>query len=172
MTESEGAQLRVWVVDTGPLIFLSKLGHLDLLKGAADTIYAAQAVLDEIHAKPDEAAQAIDLACQPWLTIEQVTNHQAVEILLADLGLGEAETIVLAKEIEAERVVMDDLDARRFAHRIGLHPIGTLGLLLAARLEGKIPSLHKEIEKLADAGFHATPELVDGVLTEAGEREF
>lgn len=170
MTEPARVAERVWAVDTGPLIFLSKLGHLDLLKGAAD-ICVAQAVIDEIQAKPDEAARAIDLACQSWLSVRQVTNLQAVEILLADLGRGESETIVLAKEIEAERVVMDDLDARRFAHRVGLESIGTLGLLLAARLEGRIASLSHEIEKLADAGFRATPELVDRVLTEAGERE-
>jgi predicted nucleic acid-binding protein len=171
VTEPANLAGRAWAVDTGPLIFLSKLGHLDLLKDAASTICVAEAVIDEIQAKPDEAARAINLACQFWLSVRQVTNRQAVEILLADLGRGESETIVLAKEIEAERVVMDDLDARRFAHRVGLKSIGTLGLLLAARLDGRIASLRREIENLADAGFHATPELVDRVLTEAGERE-
>ena len=171
MIEPESAPKRVWVVDTAPLIFLSKLGHLDLLKTATDEICAAQAVVDEIQGKPDEAARIIDLACQSWLSVRQVRNRQAVEILLADLGLGEAETIVLAKEIAAERVMMDDLDARRFAHRVGLELIGTLGLLLAARLSGKIPSLRTEIEKLEAAGFRAAPRLIERLLIEANEAE-
>ena len=161
MTDPESVPKRVWVVDTGPLIFLSKLGHLELLKNAASMVCAAQSVLDEIRAKPDEAALLIDLACQSWLSVRQVDNRQAVEILLADLGPGEAETIVLAKELEAERVVMDDLDARRLAHRIGFKLIGTLGLLLTARLDGKIASLHQEIERLEAAGFRAAPELIE-----------
>jgi predicted nucleic acid-binding protein len=43
-----------WVVDTSPLIFLAKLGRLDLLRRAADTVCTPQAVLNEIQAKPDE----------------------------------------------------------------------------------------------------------------------
>jgi predicted nucleic acid-binding protein len=151
------------------LIFLSKLGRLELLKAAAETVCVAQAVIDEIKVKPDEAADAIHVACESWLSVRQVQNRQAVEILMADVGPGEAETIVLARELHAGRVVMDDLDARRFAHRVGLNVVGTLGLLLAARLDGKILSLQSEIERLAQAGFHAAPELVSRLLREAGE---
>ncbi len=38
------------------------------------------------------------------------------------------------------------VDARRFASRVGLSPVGTLGILLAARLRGEIPSIREEIE--------------------------
>jgi hypothetical protein len=156
-------------VNTGPLIFLAGLGRLDLLSTGPDSIYVAEAVAREIRAKPDEAAHAFEVACLSWLSLRPVTNRQAVEILLADLGPGEAETIVLAKEVGAELVVMDDLDARRFAHRIGLRVIGTLGLLLAARLDGRISSLSQEVEKLTAAGFYAAPDLVERLLREAGE---
>jgi hypothetical protein len=171
MTSPEHTPERIWVVDTEPLIFLSKLDHPDLLRSAAETVCVSQAVIDEIQAKPDEAALAVDHACHSWLSVRQVGNQQAVEILLADLGRGEAETIVLAKELEANRVVIDDLDARRYARRIGLELIGTLGLLLLARLEGKIISLGQEIERLEAAGFRAAPELVESLLLEAGEAE-
>ena len=117
--------MTTWVVDTSPLIFLSKLGRLNLLQAGADTVCVPQAVMDEIRAKPDEASQLIKRASQSWLTVREVHNRQAVEILLADLGLGEAEVIVLAKELDADRVVMDDLDARRFARRVDLNLVGT-----------------------------------------------
>jgi predicted nucleic acid-binding protein len=159
----------IWVVDTSPLIFLSKLGRLDLLQGQARTICAPQAVLDEIGAKTDEAAQAIEQASRSWLSVRQVGNRQAVEILLADLGPGEAEAIVLAKEVSADKVVMDDLDARRFARRVGLDLIGTMGLLLAARLRGDIPSLREEIAHLQGLGFHIAAPLAEALLREAGE---
>jgi predicted nucleic acid-binding protein len=159
----------LWVVDTSPLVFLTKLDHLDLLRTGAETVCVPQAVLDEIRAKPDKAARAIEQASRSWLTVCQVGSLQAVEILLADLGSGEAEVIALAKELAADKVVMDDLDARRFARRVQLNVIGTMGLLLSARLRGEIPSLQEEIERLQTLGFRVAPSLAEAVLREAGE---
>jgi len=158
-----------WVVDTNPLIFLGKLGRLDLLKQSADVVHAPQAVLDETRAKPDDATQAIEDAARSWLSVQAVGNQSAVEILLSDLDRGEAEAIVLAREIGADRLVMDDLDARRFARRVGLEVVGTMGLLLAARLRGEIPSIREEIERLQKLGFRVSPSLVEAMLREAGE---
>jgi predicted nucleic acid-binding protein len=157
------------VVNASPLIFLAKLDQLDLLRKGADTICVPQAVLDEIRAKPDEATVTIEQASQSWLSIRQVENRNAVEVLLADLDLGEAEVIVLAREIKADRVVMDDLDARRLARRVGLDLIGTMGLLLAAHLRGEIPSMWAEIERLRAFGFRVSPSLVEAILREARE---
>jgi len=92
-----------------------------------------------------------------------------VSILLASLDRGEAEVLVLAKELDADRVVMDDLDARRFARRAGFDLVGTLGLLLAARLRGEIPSVQQEIEQLRTLGFRVASPLVEAILREAGE---
>jgi predicted nucleic acid-binding protein len=47
--------------------------------------------------------------------------------------------------------------------------VGTLGLLLAARLRGDILSLKEEIEQLQELGFYVAPDLVEAVLEEAGE---
>jgi predicted nucleic acid-binding protein len=77
--------------------------------------------------------------------------------------------IALASERAAERIVMDDLDGRRLARRLGLEPIGTLGLLLAARLRGKLSSLRGEIERLEREGSRASASLVEVVLKAAGE---
>ena len=76
---------------------------------------------------------------------------------------------MLAKELESQRLVVDDLDARRFAQRAGLSVVGTLGLLLAAKLRGELPSLRAEIERLESAGFHMSERLIVAVLSRAGE---
>ncbi|MBU0703026.1 MAG: DUF3368 domain-containing protein [Chloroflexi bacterium] len=161
--------MTTWVVDTDPLIFLAKLDHLDLLRYGADTVCIPQAVLAEVQTKPDKAARAIKEACQTWLSVQKVSDQRTVEILLAALDRGEAEVIVLAKELDADQVVMDDLDARRFARRAGFDLVGTLCLLLAARLRGEIPSVREEIERLQVLGFHAAPSPVRAILKEAEE---
>jgi len=93
-----------------------------------------------------------------------------MEVLQADLGPGEAEASVLAKECGAEMLVLDDLDARRFASRVGLSVVGTAGLLLAAKLRGDIPSLAADLDRLEVAGFRIGARLNQAVLAAAGER--
>lgn len=161
--------MTIWVVNASPLIFLSKLGRLDLLRQGADTVYVPEAVLDEVRAKPDEATEAIEQACRSWLSVRRTRNREVLEILQADLDKGEAAVIALSRETNAERVVMDDLDARRFARRLGLNVVGTMGLLLAAHLRGEIPSVREEIERLEAFGFRVSPALVEAILREAKE---
>lgn len=158
-----------WVVDTSPLIFLAKLDRLDLLRRSADEVLVPAAVIEEVRAYPDEASRKIEDALGSWLREERVEGRQVVDVLLADLDFGEAEVIALAHETFAERIVMDDLDGRRFARRLKLEPIGTLGLLLAARLRGELSSLREEIERLERQGFRASPSLVEAILRASGE---
>lgn len=162
--------MSVWVIDAGPLLFLAKLGRLDLLPQTSD-VYIPEAAYVETQQYSDKAAEVIALAAQEWLTVSAVGNRQAVQLLLADMDLGEAEAIVLAAELSADKVVLDDMDARRFAQRIGLAIVGTVGLLLSARLRGDIPSLQAELDRLEGFGFWIHPELVTRVLRTAGELE-
>ncbi len=160
--------MRVWVADASPLIFLAKLDRLDLLIESADQILLPPTVLSEVQAHSDVATLRIENAL-PSFDVRMPAVLPALKILKANLDAGEAEVIALAIESGAERVVMDDLEARRFARRVGLSPIGTLGLLLAARLRGKLPSIRKEIEKLRDHGFRVSGSLIRAILKAGDE---
>jgi predicted nucleic acid-binding protein len=161
--------MSIWVVNTSPLVFLGHRGRLELLRHEGREVCIPRAVAEEIAEKPDAAAQAVQDACAAWMQVRQVTDHMAVALVQAALHTGEAEAIVLATELQAERLVLDDQDARRFALRCGLKIIGTLGILLAAKQRGAISSLREEINALAALGFHAHPQLVAAVLQRAGE---
>ena len=78
-------------------------------------------------------------------------------------------SIVLAAEPHAERLVLDDQDARRFADRCSLKVIGTMGMLLAAKQRGVIASLRAEINTLVALGFRVNPQLVTAILQSARE---
>ena len=161
--------MSAWVVDAGPLIFLAKLDRLDLLLNFGEQIYIPHSVMSEIRAKDDEACSILEQASATWLQVREVKERESVDLLLADMDLGEAEVIVLAREIQADRVLLDDLDARRFARRVGLSPVGTLGILLAARLRGEIPSIREEIERLQEHGFWISDTLKEELLKAAEE---
>jgi predicted nucleic acid-binding protein len=66
---------------------------------------------------------------------------------------------------------MDDLDARRVARRLGLEPIGTVGLLLAGKKRGIVLSLKAALDRLAGMGFWISQALLAEALKEAGEGE-
>lgn len=161
--------MSLWIADTSPLIFLAKLDRLDLLRQSADEVLVPPGVVEEIRRYQDEALDKIEEALGSWLGVRPVAQTQILGILLADLDSGEAEAVALALELRADRLVIDDLDARRLARRLGLAQIGTLGLLLAARLRGELPSLKLEIERLRQEGFRVADSLALSVLRTAGE---
>jgi len=160
----------LWVTNTSPLIFLAHLDRLDLLRHGGRRVCCPASVIEEVVARSDAASQAVRLVVEDWLEVREVQDRTAVDVLQADLGAGEAEAVILAKECGAEMLVLDDLDARRLAGRVGLSVVGTLGLLLAAKLRGDIPSLATEVERLEVAGFRIGVRLKQAVLGAAGER--
>ena len=98
-----------------------------------------------------------------------VADRHAVRLLRSQLHAGESEVLVLGHELSAVWVVLDDLDARRIASRLGLQVVGTIGLLLAAKQRGDIPSLRIELDRLLAKGFRLSPKLRALVLARAGE---
>jgi len=162
--------MSILVADAGPLIFLAKLGRLNLLQIEGNEVFIPNAVMSEIRAKNDDATLKIKQALKTWLQVKIIKNQEAVNLLLADLDIGEAEVIVLANEIKADRLLLDDYNARRFARRIEIPITGTLGILLTAKLQGKIPSVKNEIEGLQKYGFWANKALISKVLSIAEEK--
>lgn len=158
------------VVNTAPLIFLSKIGKLDLLRIGTDVVYAPTTVLTELNSVEDEATNVVQGILGTWLQEKACTQPNLMALTVQALDPGEAEVIALALELETKDIVLDDLDARRFARRSGLLPIGTLGLILAAKRAGIIQAVSPEIEALRKAGFYANDTLVQRILTEAGEQ--
>lgn len=157
------------MVNTSPLVFLGNLDRLELLRQEGREVYIPRAVAVEVAEKPDTATRVVQTACTTWMQIRDVVDRTAVDLVKAALHKGKSEAIVLATELRAERLVIDDQDARRFADHCGLKTIGTLGILLAAKQRGEVVSLRQEIDRLLILGFRVNPRLVDAVLQNAGE---
>ena len=156
------------IVDTGPLVYLAQLNRLTLLQDLYEP-YAPSGVLDEISVWTNEARHLVQTAADDWLKIITITNISLRDHLLPQIDLGEAEVIALAVELGASRVLLDDQDARRSARLYGLQPMGTLGLLLEAKLQGFLPALRPEIERLTQTNFYFSSALIQEVLQAAGE---
>ncbi|MFY9975274.1 MAG: DUF3368 domain-containing protein [Chromatiaceae bacterium] len=156
------------MVNASPLILLGKATDLWLLGRMADRIDVPAAVADEVGAKPDGREILEAIAQDPAFAI--VDKEVATpEILSWDLGSGETQVIAHALAQHAERVVIDDREARRCAMSMGLAVIGTLGIIGRAKTTGLIDRAEPVVKRLLATGLYASDELVRRLLIEVGE---
>ncbi|MBI3583979.1 MAG: DUF3368 domain-containing protein [Nitrospinae bacterium] len=90
-------------------------------------------------------------------------------MLQTSLDDGESEAITLSLEMGANLILLDDSDARERARLYGLKIIGTIGILLHAKMDGKITLLREELNRLKKTGFWIGDKLEARLLKEAGE---
>jgi predicted nucleic acid-binding protein len=153
------------ISNASPLIGLSSIKELTLLRKLFSELVIPTAVYDEVvvEGKNEAGSQEVEQACGDWIKVLPVANKAEVDILLAVLDRGEAETIVLAQELNSELVLLDNREARIFAKKIGLNILGTVGVLQLAREKGFIKDLVKKLEALRNKGFWLSDLLIDEV---------
>lgn len=158
------------VSDATPLIGLATIGRFGLLRRLFGQIYIPAAVYSEVVVAGREIGGAKrEVSAATWINHVSVTDQLAVEVLLDQLDRGEAETIVLAKELRADWVLIDERKGRRKATELGLQMVGTVGLLVRAKQLGWLEVLRPELERLRTEGFSLSQRVVDGVLQQVGE---
>ena len=153
------------VSNSSPLIALAKIGMLDILR---NDIVIPKAVFDEITKPEKEYAKELD----KWGKdkVIEVKNRKAVEYLELIIDGGEAETVVLAEELNVDAVLIDDLKARKIAKFRGLNVIGTVGVLLNAKERELIREVKPLLEKLMKEKIRISKELYDHALDLANEK--
>ena len=158
------------VANTTPLIGLASIGRFDLLHRLFGEIFIAKAVHDEIMKAGTAKQTAVrEVSTSSWLKTRNINDQLAVNVLLDELDLGEAETIVLAHEINADWVIMDEKKGRQKLIQLGLNKIGTVGILLKAKEIGLLSQIRPDLERLQENGFSLSQVVIDTVLKQAGE---
>jgi predicted nucleic acid-binding protein len=95
------------VADTSPIHYLVLVGHVDVLQNLYERVLIPGAVARELQAASTPPAVKAWLAAAPeWLEVRTVNDPD--EPALADLDPGEREAIVLAENVDADAVIIDD----------------------------------------------------------------
>lgn len=98
-------------------------------------------------------------------------NRPLVTALRENLDAGEAETIVLAIELGANMMFMDERDGRHAAQRFGFKPVCVIGILLEAKANQQIQEIRPLLDRLRqEAGFYLSERLYIATLDSCGER--
>jgi uncharacterized protein len=158
------------VSNTSPITSLAGVGQLNLLQQLYGSIIIPQAVYTEMVEAGSLVPGAIEVQTLPWIQTRQVANQELVTELLEELNLGEAQAIVLALELKAELLLLDELPGRTIASQYGLNITGVLGILLEAKRNGSIPAVKPLMDRLIEqVAFRVSSRLYAEVLQSAGE---
>lgn len=159
------------VSDTSVLSGLIKIGHLELLEKVFAEIIIPIKVYQELK---DLSQFGYDLAVvysATWIKVKSPNNLYLVEKLSTNINLGEAEAIVLAIELKADLILMDEKLGREVAESQGLKVTGLIGILIKAKSLGLIHLIKPFLDNLIKVNFRIGKTLYDSALQLANEHD-
>jgi predicted nucleic acid-binding protein len=158
----------VIIADTGPLLSFARAHRLELLRAVVGTLLMPEAVYTEIvvHGAGKPGVEEVRQAS--WIQRESVTDRAFLAQLSPTLHLGEREALALAKE-RGGIVLVDDQEARKEAHRLGLAYLGSLRILKDAKDRGLVNAVRPILAELITTGTYLSETLSQAFLRELGE---
>lgn len=125
------------VSNASPLIFLAKIGKLDLLNRYEVSIpqQVYEEVIKGIESR-DDAQEIKSLVERKIIRVEKTEITK--ELNQQNLGNGEKAAISLAANKNIKQILLDEKKARRIAKLNNLEPLGTIGVLIEAQKNNEI----------------------------------
>ncbi len=159
------------VSDTSPLSSLYLIDQLSLRPAVFGKIIVPETVWEELLILESDFGHDLSaLKSALWLEVTPANDTAEVRRLQRFLDAGESEAIVLAKELHADYLLIDELEGREAAAQEGLKTIGVLGIFIRAKSAGLIAEVRPLMEDLrTKARFHIHDKLFVAVLKQAGE---
>ena len=150
------------VSDTTAITTLLKAGQARLLQELFKRVFVPQAVWDELKDFHRELPNFVEL--------RPVQNPGQRLSGTETLGRGEAEALLLAKELSARLLVTDDRKARAAAKRLSVPCVGLVGVVIQAKRLGKISSVRDLLEIIKiKGGLYLSESVIAEALRLANE---
>jgi len=157
------------ICNTGPLIALSMIDRIDILRHLFKLIAVPEAVHKEILEGGITNAGLANYRKIKWIKVITLSSP-ADPLLETSLDSGEAAVIELARELNANFVLIDERKARKIARTVyGLHVIGSARVLVEAKRRGLLRNVGAALQAMRDGGYWIGDSIVDVALKKAGE---
>ncbi len=157
------------ICDSTVIIGFAKIGRIHLLKDVFNEVYIPDAVHFEVVVKGNGRPGVKEVESAAWIHRRKIRDTRNVEMLVAEIGRGEAEVLVLGKELNADWLIIDDERARTAAISAGFHVIGLVGILLLAKQLNLLPSIKSLLDELRDKNFRLSDKICEEALKRVGE---
>jgi len=162
---------KIIIADSGPLIALALL----------DLIQDCPKIIGEIVIPPSVYSECISDLTKPGakiiknaldndhITVHQVTQSNMLNELTSILDQGEAQAIMLYKEIGADLLLIDEIKGRKVAEKQSISITGTVAVLLKVKEKGIRPVVKPMIDKLLQHNYRLSKPLITTVLKRCNE---
>jgi predicted nucleic acid-binding protein len=158
------------VADTSPINYLVLLEQTAVLPALYTRVLLTPAVVTELQDPEAPEEVRVWVADLPaWCAVRLPAPRGETE-MLAHLGAGEREAILLAQELRADVLLINEEDGRQAARSRALTVTGTLGVLERAAERGLL-DLPSTLARLLTTSFRVRDELIQGMLTRDAARK-
>ncbi|MDF5719309.1 MAG: DUF3368 domain-containing protein [Rhizonema sp. PD37] len=156
------------IVNATPLIALSLINQLELLNKLFDQVFVPLAVYQEVVIQGSGQPGSAELASIKWIQVQAPRTSSIIEPLLLGLDKGELQVLLLAQEIQADWVIIDERLGRRIARAMNLPVKGTVGIMLAAYHAGLVSKTQalEAIQQLRKQGIRISSQVITWFETE------
>ena len=154
------------VGDSSVLIALERIQAQELLPRLYGEVHVPDAVWREVFLEKDSGRRP---PAPAWLIRHPLPARPQPATWIARLDAGEIEAILLARQMPADLLLIDEIAGRRVARRLGLRVTGVIGVLIEAKRRGEIAWLAPHLHQLRLAGFFLSDALEASALRDAGE---
>ncbi len=157
----------VVVADTSPITYLIKSNRLHYLELLFGKIYIPRGVYAELIEFGDQKRVIDNLS---WIIVLDEADKELLSNIVELLDRGESEAIVLAKEIKADTLIIDEARGRYYAGQMGINFIGLLGILATLKERGLIHEIRPILDDLrTNHGFWLSKKVYNEFLRAKGE---
>lgn len=161
------------IADSTPLICLSAVADLRLLRDLFGTVIIPGAVFHEVvtAGKGRPGTREVETAAGLWIKVEQRMPAASTARIMEQqkLQLGETQAIELGLALKAELLLLDEQRAVEFARSAGLTIMRTGTVYAAAKRAGLIDSVGSRLDALRAAGFWLHERDYQAILRACGE---
>jgi len=164
----------VVIADAGPVIALSRIAQLTLLRDLFGRVWITETVRQEIV----DGGLFVDTALvqqaimEGWLAVES-SAQEPLALMTGELDAGELSSITWAfarqEMSKPSLLILDDAKARGVAAQLKLPVVGTAGVIGQAKLAGLIPQAAPILWRLPEVGYFVAPAIIEAVLRQVGE---
>lgn len=149
------------VADSSPLHYLILLGRPDLLRHLFESVVIPPAVAEEL-AQPNTPMRVRNWIQSPptWLSVDD----RPLGPRSPALDPGEADAISLALALRADAILIDENRGRNEARRVGLRPLGVIGVLEQAASRDLVDLAAMLRQLVTTTNFRITHRVLDQVL--------
>jgi predicted nucleic acid-binding protein len=151
------------VADSSPLVVLAKLGCFDFLNRVFPRVFISPEVHHEVVIAGAGLPGALEVSKAEWIEVKPVQNPAGLYAAQRKYGLGPGEmsSILLAKELAANPVLLDDCRARKLAKSEDLEILGSVGFLETFYLRHYLTNLGNVFRQLLKHNVYIDRRLLD-----------